>query len=90
MVLGGRILMSEDVTVKAAKFMLEMGLDAEATLSVVEMLDAFEALCRGNLAQELSNTIYDEGYYPEPHWKIFAQGFEAGIAKAIEVVERQK
>lgn len=68
--------------------MLEMGLDAQSTSVVVEMLDTHNNLLREYLVEEILETTYNEqGYFPEPHWKIFAQGFEAGIAKAVEVVK---
>jgi len=80
--------MSLDIVGTVANFMLDAGLDTESTSTVVEVLDEFDNVIRGSLALRISEALYNnDGCYPEPHWKIFEQGYQAGIAKAVEIIE---
>jgi hypothetical protein len=83
--------MSYDLAGETAKNMLKMGLDTSVTNALLEMFDAYDELLREILANDILGIIYnDNGIYPEPHWKIFENGFQQGIEAAVTLVRKSK
>ena len=80
--------MSVDIAGHTANNIMNMGLDAESTKAVLEMLDAFEVVLRESIYQEILNSLYNEAnYFPEPHWKFYAEGYEYGKNQAAEIAK---
>jgi hypothetical protein len=46
------------------------------------MLDAFEVALRESIYQEILNSDF-----PEPHWKVYAEGYEYGKEQAAEIAK---
>jgi hypothetical protein len=77
----------EDLAGLTAKSMLENGIDAESTAAVLAMMDEYGKLLREQLIHEIVITPYNNAeYFPEPHWKIYAEGYQFGIDRAIEII----
>jgi hypothetical protein len=80
--------MSKDIAGQTANNIMNMGLDAESTKVVLEMLDTFEAILRDSIHQEILNSEYNQSnHFPEPHWKVYAEGYEYGKNQAAEIAK---
>jgi hypothetical protein len=80
--------MSVDIVGHTASSIMNMGLDAESAKVVLEMLDAFEVALRESIYQEILNSEYNQSnYFPEPHWKVYAEGYEYGKEQAAEIAK---
>jgi hypothetical protein len=83
--------MSVDIAGHTASNIMNMGLDAESTKAVLEMLDAFEVVLRESIYQEILNSLYNEANsFPGPHWKFYAEGYEYGKNQAAEIAKGHK
>ena len=80
--------MSIDIAGYTASSIMNMGLDAKSAKVVLEMLDAFEVSLRESIYQEISNSQYNQAnYFPESHWKVYAEGYEYGKEQAAEIAK---
>ena len=80
--------MSVDIAGHTARSIMNMGLDAESAKVVLEMLDAFEVALRESIYQEILNSEYNQSnHFPEPHWKVYAEGYEYGKEQAAEIAK---
>jgi len=80
--------MSVDIAGHTANNIMNMGLDAESTKAVLEMLDAFEVVLRESIYQEILNSGYNQANcFPGPHWKFYAEGYEYGKEQAAEIAK---
>ena len=83
--------MSIDIAGITASNIMNMGIDAESTKVILEMLDLFEVALRESIYQEILNSLYNEANsFPGPHWKFYAEGYEYGKNQAAEIAKGYK
>lgn len=80
--------MSKDIAGDTANNIMNMGLDAESAKIVLEMLDAFELALRESIYQDILDSEYNQSnHFPEPHWKVYAEGYEYGKKQSAEIAK---